>query len=109
MRPAAKRAPVNSAWLRAIRGPLPPCRQLGDQHDGVAEFVHEIGKRMGIEGDELANLREAASLQDRQIGNPRWNHHQGRTPDRGGMGFMRRHTLIGERILSAAPALRRAA
>ena len=38
--------------------------ELGDHHDGVAELVHEVAKRLGIEGDELANLREAASLHD---------------------------------------------
>ena len=84
--------------------------ELGDHHDGVAELVHEIGKRLGIEGDELADLREAASLHD--IGKVAIPDaiitKPGPLTDEE-WAFMRRHTLIGERILSAAPALSAAA
>ena len=37
---------------------------LGDHHNGVAELVEEVGRRLGIEGDELLHLRTAASLHD---------------------------------------------
>jgi diguanylate cyclase (GGDEF)-like protein len=37
---------------------------LGEHLDGVAELVEEVGRRMGIEGEELYTLREAASLHD---------------------------------------------
>ena len=84
--------------------------ELGDHHDGVAELVNEVATRLGIEGDELAIVREAASLHDigkvaipdaiinapGPLSDEEWT-------------FMRRHTLIGERILSAAPALSAAA
>ena len=83
---------------------------LGEHQDGVAELVNEVGSRLGIEGEELANLRDAASLHDigkvaipdaiitkpGPLTDEEWE-------------FMRRHTLIGERILAAAPALGAAA
>ena len=79
---------------------------LGEHHDGVAELVEEVGRRMGTDGEELATLREAAALHDigkvaipdaiitkpGPLTDEEWK-------------FMRRHTLIGERILAAAPAL----
>jgi diguanylate cyclase (GGDEF)-like protein len=79
---------------------------LGEHHDGVAELVEEVGRRLGIDGEELATLREAAALHDigkvaipdaiitkpGPLTDEEWE-------------FMRRHTLIGERILAAAPAL----
>ena len=79
---------------------------LGEHHDGVAELVEEVGRRIGIDGEELATLREAGALHDigkvaipdaiitkpGPLTDEEWK-------------FMRRHTLIGERILAAAPAL----
>ena len=66
--------------------------------------------RLGIEGDELAHLRHAASLHD--IGKVAIPDaiitKPGPLTDEE-WAFIRRHTLIGERILSAAPALRAAA
>jgi len=83
---------------------------LGEHHDGVAELVQEVASRMGIDGEELAHVRHAASLHDigkvaipdaiitkpGPLNDEEWE-------------FMRRHTLIGERILAAAPALGAAA
>jgi diguanylate cyclase (GGDEF)-like protein len=79
---------------------------LGDHLHGVAELAEQVGERLGIAGHELATLVRAASLHDigkvaipdAILGKPgplaeeEWR-------------FMRRHTLIGERILAAAPAL----
>jgi diguanylate cyclase (GGDEF)-like protein len=83
---------------------------LGEHHDGVAELVEEVGRRMGIEGEELAQLHQAASLHD--IGKVAIPDaiitKPGPLTDEEWV-FMRRHTLIGERILAAAPALGAAA
>jgi diguanylate cyclase (GGDEF)-like protein len=83
---------------------------LGEHHDGVAELAEAIGTRLGLEGEDLIQLRHAASLHD--IGKVA-------IPDAiitkpGPLApeeweFMRRHTLIGERILTAAPSLAPAA
>jgi diguanylate cyclase (GGDEF)-like protein len=79
---------------------------IGVHHHGVAELVHEVGKRLGIEGNEFEHLRHAASLHD--IGKVAIPdaiiNKPGPLTDQE-WAFMRRHTLIGERILSAAPAL----
>ena len=84
--------------------------ELGDHHDGVAELVEEVGARLGIDGEELAQLRHAASLHD--IGKVAIPDaiitKPGPLTDEE-WAFMRRHTLIGERILAAAPALGAAA
>jgi two-component system, cell cycle response regulator len=65
---------------------------------------------MGIEGEELAQLHQAASLHD--IGKVAIPDaiitKPGPLTDEEWV-FMRRHTLIGERILAAAPALGAAA
>jgi two-component system cell cycle response regulator len=83
---------------------------LGEHHDGVAELVDEVGKRMGIDAEEVAHLRHAASLHDIgkvAIPDAIITKPGSLTDDE--WTFMRRHTLIGERILSAAPALGAAA
>ena len=79
---------------------------LGEHHDGVAELVEEVGARMGIDGDELAHLRHAASLHDiGKVAIPDAIITKPGPLDDEEWAFMRRHTLIGERILAAAPAL----
>jgi diguanylate cyclase (GGDEF)-like protein len=84
--------------------------ELGDHHDGVAELVYDVAKRLGIEGYELAHLREAASLHDiGKVAIPDAIITKAGRLTEDEWAFMRRHTLIGERILSAAPALSSAA
>jgi diguanylate cyclase (GGDEF)-like protein len=79
---------------------------LGEHHDGVAELVEEVGARLGIDGDQLAHLRHAASLHDvGKVAIPDAIIHKPGPLDDEEWAFMRRHTLIGERILAAAPAL----
>lgn len=83
---------------------------LGEHHDGVAELVEEVGSRMGIDGEELAHLRHAASLHDiGKVAIPDAIITKPGPLTEEEWEFMRRHTLIGERILSAAPALGAAA
>jgi diguanylate cyclase (GGDEF)-like protein len=83
---------------------------LGDHLSGVVELVAEVAKRLGIAGDELTQLRQAATLHDIgkvAIPDPIINKPGGL--DDAEWAFMRNHTLIGERIIAAAPALGRAA
>jgi two-component system, cell cycle response regulator len=83
---------------------------LGEHHDEVAELVEEVGMRLGIDAAELAHLRHAASLHDIgkvAIPDAIITKPGPLTDDE--WAFMRRHTVIGERILSAAPALGAAA
>jgi diguanylate cyclase (GGDEF)-like protein len=79
---------------------------LGEHHDGVAELVEEVGRRMGIDGEELVHLGHAASLHDiGKVAIPDAIITKPTPLTADEWEFMRRHTLIGERILTAAPAL----
>jgi diguanylate cyclase (GGDEF)-like protein len=79
---------------------------LGEHHDGVAELVHAVSIRLGIDGQELAHLRHAASLHDiGKVAIPDAIITKPGPLSDEEWAFMRRHTLIGERILAAAPAL----
>jgi HD-GYP domain-containing protein (c-di-GMP phosphodiesterase class II) len=83
---------------------------LGEHHDGVAELVGEIATRLGIDAEELAHLRHAASLHDiGKVAIPDAIITKPGSLTEDEWAFMRRHTLIGERIVSAAPALGTAA
>jgi diguanylate cyclase (GGDEF)-like protein len=80
--------------------------ELSAHGDGVAELAAQVGARLGIAGEELAQLRDAAALHDVgkvAIPDAVLNKPAALTPDE--WAFMRRHTIIGERILAAAPAL----
>jgi diguanylate cyclase (GGDEF)-like protein len=80
--------------------------ELGVHMEGVAALCDQVARRLGLEPDTLGPLLQAASLHD--IG-------KAAIPDailakpgplnESEWAFMRSHTLIGERILSAAPAL----
>jgi diguanylate cyclase (GGDEF)-like protein len=83
---------------------------LGEHHDEVAELVEEVGMRLGIDAAELAHLRHAASLHDiGKVAIPDAIITKPGPLTEDEWAFMRRHTVIGERILSAAPALGAAA
>ena len=80
--------------------------EMGEHHDGVAELVSKVAKRLGIDGDELAHLRSAASLHDiGKVAIPDAIINKPGPLSDEEWAYMRRHTVIGERILSAAPAL----
>jgi diguanylate cyclase (GGDEF)-like protein len=73
-------------------------------HVGVLATL--IGRRLGMSGEEVDELRRAAELHD--IGKaaiPDAILNKPGTLNDEEWTFMRRHTLIGERILAAAPAL----
>jgi diguanylate cyclase (GGDEF)-like protein len=83
---------------------------LGEHHDGVADLAEEVGRRSGIEAVELAQLRRAASLHDiGKVAIPDAIVTKAGPLTTEEWTFMRRHPLIGERILAAAPALGAAA
>ena len=74
--------------------------------DGVAELAAAVATRLRIEGEDLTQLRHAAALHDDgkvAIPDAIITKPGPLTDDE--WTFMRRHTLIGERILAAAPAL----
>jgi diguanylate cyclase (GGDEF)-like protein/PAS domain S-box-containing protein len=79
---------------------------LGVHLDEVTDLAEAVAERLGLPDEELAPLLQAASLHD--VGKAAIPDgildKQGPLDDEE-WEFMRRHTVIGERILSAAPAL----
>jgi diguanylate cyclase (GGDEF)-like protein len=93
--------------LRALSERHP---DLGEHVDGVAALAESVGTRLGIEGEDLVQLRQAAALHDiGKVAIPDEIISKPSPLDADEWAFMRRHTIIGERILAAAPALSAAA
>jgi len=93
--------------LRALAERHP---DLGDHLDGVTELATDVARRMGIGGEDLTQLRHAARLHDvGKVAIPDAIIVKATALDDDEWEFMRRHTVIGERIIAAAPALGRAA
>jgi diguanylate cyclase (GGDEF)-like protein len=88
-------------------------RALAERHpdleghlDGVTELAVAVGHHMGLEGETLDHLRLAAELHDvGKVAIPDAIINKPGPLDDDEWAFMRRHTLIGERIVAAAPAL----
>jgi diguanylate cyclase (GGDEF)-like protein len=73
----------------------------------TADLAHAVGRELGMDAEELDVLARAAELHDvGKIAIPDTILAKSAPLDDTEWGFMRRHTLIGERILLAAPALR---
>ncbi len=83
---------------------------LGVHLDQVTSFCEAVGRKLGVPEEDMAPLLQAASLHD--VGKaaiPDEILHKPGVLDEDEWTFIRRHTVIGERILSEAPALTRAA
>jgi two-component system cell cycle response regulator len=74
---------------------------------GVAGLASLVGQELGVGSEQLDELSRAAELHDvGKIALPEAILNKPGPLDEDELAFMRRHTLIGERILSSAPALR---
>jgi diguanylate cyclase (GGDEF)-like protein len=93
--------------LRALQERNP---ELAQRHAEVARLVVAAAERMGLPHDEHTQLRQAAELHDvGKLGIPEELLHKPGPLDAEEWAFVRRHPLIGERIIGAAPALAGAA
>jgi diguanylate cyclase (GGDEF)-like protein len=93
--------------LRALTERHP---DLGDHLDGVTELAVDVAARLGIQGDDLTQVHHAAALHDiGKVAIPDAIITKPGPLNADEWAFMRRHTLIGERIIAAAPALAGAA
>ena len=80
---------------------------LADHLDGVAALALAVGRRMRLEPEAIDELVRAAEMHD--VGKTAVPEAILAKPgplDEGEWAFMRRHTIFGERILAAAPALK---
>jgi HD-GYP domain-containing protein (c-di-GMP phosphodiesterase class II) len=80
--------------------------EMGDHLHDVAHMVGLIGARLGLLGEELDQLKQAAELHDvGKMGIPDAILKKPGPLDQSEWDFVRGHTVIGERIISAAPSL----
>jgi diguanylate cyclase (GGDEF)-like protein len=103
LRPTAGSLHSNEVLMEALgdRGP-----GRGDYLHGLAEIVEAVARRLGVGFEELEQVRLAAELHD--VGKtalPTTLLRKALPLDKEEREFVERHSLIGERILHAAPAL----
>ena len=93
--------------MRALEARSP---DLAPHLDGVARRAVAVGQRLGLGRGDVEALRHAAQLHDvGKVAIPDAILDKPDTLDEEEWAFMRTHTLIGERILTAAPALEQVA
>jgi diguanylate cyclase (GGDEF)-like protein len=93
--------------LRALQERNP---ELAERHAAVARLAEAVGERMGLAAEERSQLRQAAELHDvGKLAIPEEILHKPGPLEPEEWRFVRRHPLIGERIIGAAPALAGAA
>jgi diguanylate cyclase (GGDEF)-like protein/PAS domain S-box-containing protein len=104
---ASARQQTRDIALRVLAERHPELRE----HSGaVAALARAVGERMGLDDAHMDDLERAAELHDiGKIAIPDAILTKPGPLDAEEWAFMRRHTLIGESVLSAAPSLRRAA
>jgi len=107
---SARRSPDRQSrdvLLRALQERNP---ELAERHAAVARLAEAVGQRMGVVDGDRAQLRQAAELHDvGKLAIPEELLHKPGPLDAEEWAFVRRHPLIGERIIGAAPALAAAA
>jgi HD-GYP domain-containing protein (c-di-GMP phosphodiesterase class II) len=75
--------------------------------EGVGSLAFETGRMLGLRRDELDELARAAQLHDLgKLAVPDEILHKPGPLDEREWAFIRQHTIVGERILRASPALR---
>jgi two-component system cell cycle response regulator len=93
--------------LRALAERSP---DLGEHLSTVAELAVAVARRLGLGEDEIEQVRHAADLHDvGKVAIPDAILDKPGPLDDDEWVFMRRHTIVGERIVAAAPALREVA
>jgi two-component system, cell cycle response regulator len=80
---------------------------LNSHADGVTAYAIALGRKVGVVGEELDVLARAAELHDiGKVAIPEAILQKPAALDEDEWALMREHTVIGERIVAAAPALR---
>ncbi|HTR89897.1 MAG TPA: diguanylate cyclase, partial [Solirubrobacteraceae bacterium] len=97
-------AQLRDVLLQAFQERRP---ELREHQRGVGALVLAVGRRMGLEGEDLDALARAGELHDvGKIAIPDAILDKPAALNEEEWRFMRRHTILGERILMAASALR---
>lgn len=107
LRPSGGTLQSNEVLMEALAKRGPDC---GDHLHGLAELVEAVAFKLGVDFEELEQIRMAAELHD--VGKsalPTTILQKSFPLDRDERKFVERHSMIGERILHAAPALHKVA
>jgi diguanylate cyclase (GGDEF)-like protein len=81
--------------------------ELESQRADTGALAVDVGTALGLRRDELEDLERAAQLHDLgKLAVPDEILHKPEPLDEREWGFVRQHTIVGERILRASPALR---
>jgi two-component system cell cycle response regulator len=89
--------------LRALAERNP---ELGKHISGVAELAEAVARRLDLDMEQIDHIRHAAALHDvGKMAIPDAILDKPGALDEAEWEFIRRHTIIGERIVAAAPAL----
>jgi diguanylate cyclase (GGDEF)-like protein len=103
-RPSSAGDQTREALVRIVQARQP---ELMIQAGAVAELCLALGRRLGMTGEQLDELGRAAELHDiGRVGIPDAILQKPGPLSDEEWAFVRQHTVLGERILSAAPALR---
>ncbi len=98
------RSQSRDVLLRALAERNP---ELGQHISGVAELAEAVARRLGLDEEQIDHVRHAAALHDvGKMAIPDAILDKPAALDESEWAFIRRHTIIGERIVAAAPALR---
>jgi len=102
-RPSSVKRQLRGVLLQAIQEREPDLLRHGE---GVAEMAAAIGRRLGLDAEELDVLIRAAELHDiGKMAVPDAILEKPGPLDAAELEFMRRHTVLGQRILMAASAM----
>jgi diguanylate cyclase (GGDEF)-like protein len=104
---SSPRTQTRDVLIRALAERHP---ELGAHVDAVTVLAGDVARRLRLPEDEVEQVRHAAELHDiGKVAIPDALISKPGPLDQQEWDFMRQHTLIGERILRAAPALRKVA
>jgi diguanylate cyclase (GGDEF)-like protein len=102
--PSGAHEQTRNVLLRIMQAKQPG---LSDHTSHVSQMAVSVGRRLELDAERLDELARAADLHDiGKVGIPDAILDKPSTLDHEEWDLVRQHTLIGERILSAAPALR---
>jgi len=103
-RPSQAADQARDVLMRIMHAKQP---SLEDHASEVAQLCVGVGRRLGMAAEQLDELLRAAELHDvGKVGIPDAILEKPTGLDPSEWAFMHQHTILGERILSAAPALR---
>jgi diguanylate cyclase (GGDEF)-like protein len=103
-RPSAVKEQTRDVLVRIMQAKQPG---LNDHSTGVAQLAVAVGRRLGMDAEQIDELARAAELHDiGKVGIPDAILQKPGELEGEEWEFIRQHTILGERILSAAPALR---